>query len=310
MNSTQYWKNFSLGTEIDISGAFIYNGLKAFDDIQFFIYEAEIFEVLYNLSVGIERLCKVAIVLIEYNSSTDSKRFTESIKTHKIENLIKRISKNKIINLNAKDKAFINLLSHFYNSLRYDRYSENEQNYYTKEKEVFVNYLNSELKFSIDINSDFNLTENDRVIKSCFGKIVRNIVTQLYEIVRNEAVRLHLYTYEIREFSKARKIFYSEKFDFLEEANAIKELIVFFINNKNSNGLFKIIRNITPLDLDPALANDYIQALIHPHMLQEHLDEIEANLEDIPDKSDRIEVMELLGDLRSQFIDGDEEEID
>ena len=33
MNSTQYWKNFSLGTEIDISGAFIYNGLKAFDDI-------------------------------------------------------------------------------------------------------------------------------------------------------------------------------------------------------------------------------------------------------------------------------------
>ena len=307
MNSTQYWKNFSLGTEIDISGAFIYNGLKAFDDIQFFIYEAEIFEVLYNLSIGIERLCKVAIVLIEYNSSTDSKRFTESIKTHKIENLIKRIS---IINLNANDKAFINLLSHFYNSLRYDRYSENEQNYYTKEKEAFVNYLNSELKFSIDINSDFNLTENDRVIKSCFGKIVRNIVTQLYEIVRNEAVRLHLYTYEIREFSKARKIFYSEKFDFLEEANAIKELIVFFINNKNSNGLFKIIRNITPLDLDPALANDYIQALIHLHMLQEHLDEIEANLEDIPDKSDRIEVMELLGDLRSQFIDGDEEEID
>ena len=120
MNSTQYWKNFSLGTEIDISGAFIYNGLKAFDDIQFFIYEAEIFEVLYNLSVGIERLCKVAIVLIEYNSSTDSKRFTESIKTHKIENLIKRISKNKIINLNANDKAFINLLSHFYNSLRYN----------------------------------------------------------------------------------------------------------------------------------------------------------------------------------------------
>ena len=40
-------------------------------------------------------------------------------------------------------------------------------------------------------------------------------------------------------------------------------------------------------------------------MLQEHLDEIEANLENIPDKLDRIEVMELLGDLRSQFDDSD-----
>ncbi|HRF77562.1 MAG TPA: hypothetical protein PLB46_13375, partial [Chitinophagales bacterium] len=115
---------------------------------------------------------------------------------------------------------------------------------------------------------------------------------------------------EIREFSKARKIFYSEKFDFLEEACAVKELLIFFINNKNSNGVFNIIRNIKPLDLDPALANDYIQALIHPHMLQEHLDEIEANLEDVLDKSDRIEVLELLSNLRSQFDDGDEEEID
>lgn len=57
-------------------------------------------------------------------------------------------------------------------------------------------------------------------------------------------------------------------------------------------------------------ANDYIRVLIHPHMLQEHLDEIEANLEDVLDKSDRIEVLELLSNLRSQFDDGDEEEID
>jgi hypothetical protein len=45
-------------------------------------------------------------------------------------------------------------------------------------------------------------------------------------------------------------------------------------------------------------------------MLQEHLDEIEANLEHILDKSYRIEVLKLLGDLRSQFDDGDEEGID
>jgi len=60
-----FWKNIRLGTELQISGSFIYNSLSIFDQMETFYYEEECFEFLYNLSVGIERLMKICIILIE-----------------------------------------------------------------------------------------------------------------------------------------------------------------------------------------------------------------------------------------------------
>lgn len=51
---TEFWKNFRLGTELSISGNFIYNGLYNFDLMSHFYYEDEAFEFLYNISVRIE----------------------------------------------------------------------------------------------------------------------------------------------------------------------------------------------------------------------------------------------------------------
>ena len=65
MDRSEYWKNFKLGKELDISGRFIYNGLQCFHHLEHFCYEEEIFEFLYNVSVGIERLLKVCVILIQ-----------------------------------------------------------------------------------------------------------------------------------------------------------------------------------------------------------------------------------------------------
>lgn len=75
MDRTQFWKNFSLGKELDLAGGFIYNGLRRFHEMDSLYHEAEVFELLYNLSVGIERLFKVAIVLIEHDEFVDQERF-------------------------------------------------------------------------------------------------------------------------------------------------------------------------------------------------------------------------------------------
>lgn len=72
------WKNFSLGKELDIAGSFIFNGLKAFDSMDNFYYEVEIFEFLYNISVGIERLAKIAVILIEHNNVQDQQEFEKA----------------------------------------------------------------------------------------------------------------------------------------------------------------------------------------------------------------------------------------
>nr|VFK37614.1 MAG: hypothetical protein BECKSD772F_GA0070984_101717 [Candidatus Kentron sp. SD]VFK41293.1 MAG: hypothetical protein BECKSD772E_GA0070983_101112 [Candidatus Kentron sp. SD] len=63
MKTTEFWKNFKLGEELSISGTFIYNGMRRFHEIRIFDYTDEVFEVFYNLSIGFERLLKIAVVL-------------------------------------------------------------------------------------------------------------------------------------------------------------------------------------------------------------------------------------------------------
>jgi len=50
----------------DISGSFIFNGLKCFHEMDTLYYSDEIFEFLYNISVGLERLFKITINDITY----------------------------------------------------------------------------------------------------------------------------------------------------------------------------------------------------------------------------------------------------
>ena len=48
MKPEEAWKNFNLGQEVSISGAFIYNGLRRFHEMRILDHTDEIFEVLYT----------------------------------------------------------------------------------------------------------------------------------------------------------------------------------------------------------------------------------------------------------------------
>lgn len=82
MKPTEWWKNFALGIELDVAGTFIYNGIRALHELHHFQHPVDSFEILYNLSVGIERLLKVAIILIEHSESEDLNSLEESLITH------------------------------------------------------------------------------------------------------------------------------------------------------------------------------------------------------------------------------------
>ncbi|MEO8149461.1 MAG: hypothetical protein ABI723_17610 [Bacteroidia bacterium] len=101
-NKDFFWKNFRLGTELQISGSFIYNGLYALNNMETFYYEEECFELLYNLSVGLERLMKVAVVLIEHDSTESQEEFEKTLITHNHFELLNRIKK-KTKNCNRKN---------------------------------------------------------------------------------------------------------------------------------------------------------------------------------------------------------------
>jgi len=156
MNKIEYWKNFSLGTELEISGNFIYNGLKTINTIDTFHNAEDLFEFLYNISVGVERLEKITIILIEHNEIVNQEEFEESLKNHNHQELLGRIIKKHTMNFGKIHSKFIHLLSEFYKNHRYDRYILNDNLSYSKERKTLIDFIQSGLK--VEIKDNFPLT--------------------------------------------------------------------------------------------------------------------------------------------------------
>lgn len=123
MDRDQTWKNFDLGEEVNISGAFIYNGLRHFHEMQTLDHTEAVFEFLYNLSVGLERLLKVAVVLLEHDGSQSQEIFVRSLITHNHLELLNRVKQKVDVNLAELHNEFLDLLATFYKKFRYDRFT-------------------------------------------------------------------------------------------------------------------------------------------------------------------------------------------
>ena len=145
MKPDMWWKNFGLGMELDASGTFIYNGLKSFDELEGLNHAVDIFEVLYNLSIGIERLFKVAIILIEHNDSVSIEVFEESLMTHNTMDLANRVNNHIELNYSGVHKEFLSLLSKFYKTHRYGRFSFSSVPNIDAEKTLFLEYIHKHL---------------------------------------------------------------------------------------------------------------------------------------------------------------------
>ena len=308
MNKTTYWKNFNLGRELEIAGSFIYNGLKAFDNMESFCYDGEIFEFLYNISVGIERLEKVTIILIEHDDKTIQEEFEKSLITHNHMELMHRILLKFKLDIHNSHNAFIQLLSEFYKTYRYDRYILREAYSYDKERVALVAYLERYLNLKIEYKEMFSITKNNNKIKKFIGKIIGKICAGLYEIVSARASAQNIYTYEIRTDSKAYKIFMRKEYDFTNENIVWKEILLFFMHIEGHK-MIELMKEIEPLDFDVASASDYIQCFKSDLNKTNYIDEVDALYDEIEGKQERFELLELL-DKRNILWDYEEEEED
>lgn len=294
MDKNFFWKNFSLGKELDVAGTFIYNGLKSFDSMETFYFEVEIFEFLYNISVGIERLGKIAVILIEHNENTNQEEFEKSLITHNHQILTKRISKKYDCDFNNIHNSFLQLLSDFYKSMRYDRYIRKDNYSYDKESIALISYLEKNLQIKIEHKDLFGVTRNDTRIKRFIGKIIRKICDEFYGIIENEAGLQNIYTYEIRPESKASKIFLRKEYDFFKEGIVWKEVLIYLLNTKGNNGLLNFIRQIEPLGLDSDLISEYINCFQSDLNKQNLIDEIEEHYYEVDDKKNRLEMIKAI----------------
>lgn len=300
MNNSEYWKNFSLGTELETSGIFIYNGLKQINDLKNYNYPEDVFEVLYNLSVGLERLMKIVIVLTEHQDYANQEALEKSLITHNLDCLRNRVEINHKLELNDIQKEFLVLLNTFYNKHRYDRFNFNKSNNYTKDQDAFIQFLCNKLHILDSNESLFTTFKNTKQVKKFLVKIVSKIGTKLYETIEIRARGLNIYTYELRPNGKAYRIFMHKDFNFDFHTILKKELLITLLNNKNSN-FIKFIKTIKSLPFDVQDENEIIGLLLADNNLEDYFDALETFYDEMENKKERFDILEILGEKGIEF---------
>lgn len=306
MKQTELWKNFRLGEELSVSGAFIYNGLRRFHEMRKLDYEDELFEFFYNISVGLERLLKIAIILYEHHDTIDQDQLEKSLITHNHLDLVSRLRTHTALNFGQAHTELLQLLARFYKSFRYDRFTLASTYDVKKERQALCTWIEKHLSIKIEVDSVLIGTPNDERYRKFVRNIVIKISRDLYEIIQKRSRELNLYTYELRHGSKAQSVFL-RAVDIAHEDILWKELLVFLMNTEGSSGYLKFLRSIEPLDFDPALVDEYLDCFKSDASKSHVMDELEQLYQDFEgDVGERLEMISVIGAPNVYF--GDEED--
>lgn len=308
LSAADFWKNFRLGEELHIAGAFIYNGLRKFHELEQFDHVDELFECLYDLSIGLERLLKMAVVLFEHNEKSDQEALEKSLVTHSHQDLLARLRKHVPVNFGPTHNDLLSLLGNFYKTLRYDRFSLTSVYKGKKEADALRSYLSKHLRVEMPEKSSIFGTPNEDRYRAFVRRTVQRISQLIYQVVKDQARTMGLFTYELRYGSKAESVFLRQV-DIAHEDVLWKELLVFFMNTKESTGYLKFLKGITPLEFDPGLLPDYLNCFKSNAAKAAVMDELEHHYENMDDKGTRLQTISIIGAPGVDF-DNDVDEID
>ena len=306
MTPEEWWKNFALGIELDVSGTFIYNGIRTLDELQSFQHSVDTFEILYNISVGIERLLKIAIVLIEHDANSDMEALEKSLLSHNTMELTNRVDNHVPLNFADLQKEFLSILSKFYKTHRYGRYLLSSVPNIEEEKRDLLVFIDKHLSTSLSKAGAFDYAPNTDQIRKFIGRIIQKIAVSLFDVIDNAATRLNIYTTELRGDSKALRIFYGERLDFIDERIKKKEILLYLMNPATKGSHIDFVRSIPPLELDNTMTANYIQALLRDEALPYVGDEIDELYSEVQDVKERLQLVDLIDNEHMPY-DGDDE---
>lgn len=302
MDIEYLYKNFNMGREIDIAGTFIYNGIRNFDTLNGFSEECDIFHVLYPLAVGIERLQKVLLVLLEdfQDVITDGNiaDFEKSLITHSHQKLHEVISTKVQLAFNAHQNAFLQLLTRFYETCRYDRFNISRN--FHKERDLLVAFLSNRLDIEIRVDKWFTDTPNDARIKKFLGRVVGTIARTYYATIRERAYMLNLYTYELRYDSPAYKLFLGDLKDnsfqglLFTDRIALAEFLVYLLNYDSEEEIRDFINSIKPLELGLDETKIYFNEICKGKVPTTLVDAVTSCYEEMDNVSERVRIMDAL----------------
>lgn len=314
MTKLEYFKNFNIGKEMDLAGTFAYNALSTLNTTQDVYLNDQIFMFLYNASVSVERMQKCVLFMYGNYNGTEIEQFAETIKIHDHQNLQCKINDYTRKKLSEEQNALLILLRNFYADGRYANYSMDGAYDYKSALEAFVRqYYDASMVKTHFFTEDTYVSEE---AKERIGRTLGKLLRYYYDLIREKAHELNLYTYELRSGSPAERVFLntfpksSLQAINASERNALAELIVYLITNKDSTGYLNYVRGLNPLDLDPHLVPEYLADIMNRQIPQSLVDEVTSIYEDMSYEqvADRKGSISVIGETHVYFLEDDEDD--
>ncbi|WP_223213961.1 hypothetical protein [Streptococcus troglodytae] len=163
-------------------------------------------------------------------------------------------------------------------------------------------FSNNQISYETSV-SDSRVILINSSIRELIGRVLSKIVKKYYLLVEEGSSKSGTYSYELRNDSKAQKIFLhmengcrglsSIKID---ERIALSEIIIYLRNTSDKSSYLKFIEGISPLNFDKIEISGYLSVILLENRVPQHLiDEIGYiyTEEDI-DVGERIKDLDLL----------------
>lgn len=295
------YKSFNMANELDVAGEFIYDGIQKLNEMSCIKESASLFSFLYHISVGIERLQKIIVVLCENITIDGYEDFEKSLITHSHSELNERIAKHMTVKLNAQENDFLQVLTGFYKNARYNRFNVITSK--CEEEKFLSNYVEKHLgREKIQYNFITDKIIVDETVKEFIGRVIGKISKKYYNFLKEKARENNTYSYELRVYSKAERIFLSNNRNNslqdlkITEMTVLKEFLIYLRNTKNSSAVLRYMEKVNPLDIDASLLNDYISELMLGNVPQALIDEVETLYEENEYSIERVREVGAIGD--------------
>ena len=299
------FKSINMGRELEISGEFIYESARKTMSITGLNNQYEINIILYTGAVGIERLQKIYLCLVQQNPN-DKDSVPKCLMGHNHLELEKEIEKYTMDKIPKNGKGLLGIFAEYYNNYRYANYIPKING--GDLRLLFISFLKKQNgKFNFDEPCSLSQFE---VFKRFYINELGKIAGYFYGLIEHKARDINTYTYEIDSSSNAARVFWSTRGrslyeQMLIEQNAIKELLLYIYKNQRDSGVFRLLNHMESLEMDDTLINDYLADLFEGKVndwLIDYVDDMYEEIGDIKKIKERKKLLSLFGD-RSVYFD-------
>lgn len=258
--------NFSIRQELQISGALLWKSISALSKLSFnvdgepneHLVEYPFF-TLYFASQGVERMQKAIIELVckkNHIPEKEKDHVYDLLMSHAHDRLNNWIEEKEDIKLNTNCRKLIDILTRFYNTVRYARYAD----------ESYRRSTTPEYDLLLELKSSNSPSSGDE-IKNNFGNYLGKLANMYFAVYDKLCTDLNIYAYELEYDSAACIVYgYREKpknlyREFLRRQNAKKEILYWLMKKASEYPKYSIAKE-DALEFDVESVEHYLWELI------------------------------------------------